>query len=115
MNAQLFDVTSAYSVLSLFGPNARTILAMVTRADVANAAFPFATMPTYIGKSMSPLSSRFAMLNMFLDAASASGIAARILAALSTLPASSTALASQRTASCPSPEIAWGGALNSAW
>ena len=46
MNAQLFDVTSAYSVLSLFGPNARTTLATVTRADVGNAAFPFATAQT---------------------------------------------------------------------
>ncbi|MCU1393766.1 MAG: FAD-dependent oxidoreductase [Ilumatobacteraceae bacterium] len=46
MNAQLFDVTSAYSVLSLFGPNARTILERVTRADVGNQAFPFATFRT---------------------------------------------------------------------
>jgi 4-methylaminobutanoate oxidase (formaldehyde-forming) len=43
MNAQLFDVTSAYSVLSLFGPNARTILQSVTTADVSHAAFPFGT------------------------------------------------------------------------
>ncbi len=42
-NAQLFDVTSAYSVLSLFGPNARTILQSVTNADVSHAAFPFGT------------------------------------------------------------------------
>jgi len=43
MNAQLVDVTSANSVLSLFGPKARDILAAVTRDDVTNAGFPFAT------------------------------------------------------------------------
>ncbi|MCB1385825.1 MAG: GcvT family protein [Nitratireductor sp.] len=46
MNAQLFDVTSAYSVLSLMGPRARDILSRVTRDDVSNAAFPFATFKT---------------------------------------------------------------------
>ena len=46
MNAQLFDITSAFSVLSLFGPNARTILSTVTRADLTNDAFPFGTMQT---------------------------------------------------------------------
>lgn len=43
MNAQLFDVTSANAVLSLFGPKARDILAACTRDDVSNAGFPFAT------------------------------------------------------------------------
>lgn len=43
MNAQLFDVTSATAVLSLMGPRARDILQEVTRADLSNAAFPFAT------------------------------------------------------------------------
>jgi sarcosine dehydrogenase len=43
MNAQLVDVTSAYSVLSLMGPNARQILAAVTRADLSNSVFPFGT------------------------------------------------------------------------
>lgn len=43
MNAQLVDVTSAYSVLSLMGPNARQILAAVTREDLSNSAFPFGT------------------------------------------------------------------------
>ena len=46
MNAQLFDITSASSVLSLFGPNARAILSAVTRADISNDAFPFGTMQT---------------------------------------------------------------------
>ena len=44
LNAQLVDVTSGNAVLSLFGPRARDILAGVTRADVSDAAFPFATM-----------------------------------------------------------------------
>ena len=43
MNAQLFDVTSANAVLSLFGPRARDILAGASREDVSNQAFPFAT------------------------------------------------------------------------
>jgi sarcosine dehydrogenase len=43
LNAQLVDVTSAHAVLSLFGPNARTILQAVTNADVSNEAFTFAT------------------------------------------------------------------------
>jgi len=46
MNAQLFDVTSAFAVLSLMGPRARDILQSVTRDDVSNAAFPFATAKT---------------------------------------------------------------------
>lgn len=45
-NAQLLDVTSAWSVLSLMGPHARTILQQVTSADVSNEAFPFGTMQT---------------------------------------------------------------------
>lgn len=43
MHAQLFDVTSANAVLSLMGPNARKILAKVTRNDVSDQAFGFAT------------------------------------------------------------------------
>ena len=43
MNAQLVDVTSGTAVLSLMGPRARDILEAVTRADVSDAAFPFAT------------------------------------------------------------------------
>ena len=35
------DVTSAWCVLALMGPRARDVLATVTSADVANAAFPF--------------------------------------------------------------------------
>ena len=43
LNAQLFDITSANSVLSLMGPRSRDILRAATRADVSNAAFPFGT------------------------------------------------------------------------
>ncbi len=43
MNAELFDITSSNSVLSLMGPKARDILQAVTRADVSNASFPFGT------------------------------------------------------------------------
>ncbi len=46
LNCQLFDITSSYAVLSLMGPNARKILAAVTRDDVSNLAFPFATART---------------------------------------------------------------------
>ncbi|MDH5354157.1 MAG: FAD-dependent oxidoreductase [Gammaproteobacteria bacterium] len=46
MNAQLFDMTSAYAVLSLMGPNSRKILQAVTRDDVSNEAFGFAQVKT---------------------------------------------------------------------
>jgi sarcosine dehydrogenase len=45
-NAQLFDVTSAYSVLTLMGPASRDILSTVTAADLSNEAFPFGTFQT---------------------------------------------------------------------
>lgn len=54
MNAQLVDVTGAFSVLSLMGPKARAILAEVTRADVSDAAFPFGTVQT-IGIAGAPV------------------------------------------------------------
>jgi sarcosine dehydrogenase len=43
MNAQLVDVTSGSSVLSLMGPQARMILSRVCPDDLTNATFPFAT------------------------------------------------------------------------
>ncbi|PZM14068.1 FAD-dependent oxidoreductase [Rhizobium tubonense] len=46
MHAELVDVTSAYSVLSLMGPNTRAILETVTSADVSNAGFPFGQVRT---------------------------------------------------------------------
>ncbi|MGO6902164.1 FAD-dependent oxidoreductase, partial [Rhizobium ruizarguesonis] len=46
MYAELVDVTSAYSVLSLMGPNSRAVLEKVTGSDVSNAAFPFGKVRT---------------------------------------------------------------------
>ncbi|CDM55854.1 pyruvate dehydrogenase phosphatase regulatory subunit [Rhizobium favelukesii] len=46
MHAELVDVTSAYSVLSLMGPNARAVLETVTSNDVSNTAFPFGRVKT---------------------------------------------------------------------
>src|SRR4029077_11126004 len=43
MNAQLFDITSANTVLSLMGPRSRDILQAATHADVSNDVFPFGT------------------------------------------------------------------------
>ena len=41
--ATLTDVTGAYAVLGVMGPRARDLLGLLTRADLSNAAFPFAT------------------------------------------------------------------------
>jgi len=46
MNAQLFDVTSASTVLTLMGPQSRAILQTVTNAAIDNESFPFATLQT---------------------------------------------------------------------
>jgi 4-methylaminobutanoate oxidase (formaldehyde-forming) len=43
-HAMLSDIGSAYAVLSVMGPRSRELLARVSKADVSNAAFPFATM-----------------------------------------------------------------------
>lgn len=42
-HAVVTDVTGAYAVLALMGPNARKILQRITPAPLDNAAFPFAT------------------------------------------------------------------------
>ncbi|MEE9427963.1 MAG: FAD-dependent oxidoreductase [Paracoccaceae bacterium] len=44
MDCQITDITSDIAVLSLMGPNARDILSAVTRSDISNAAFPFASV-----------------------------------------------------------------------
>jgi len=49
--AELVDVTAAYGVLSVMGPNARRLLSKVTDADLSNEAFPFGTAQT-IGVGM---------------------------------------------------------------
>jgi sarcosine dehydrogenase len=41
LDAHPVDVTSAYAVLSLMGPNARKVLEKLTRDDVSHAGFPF--------------------------------------------------------------------------
>jgi 4-methylaminobutanoate oxidase (formaldehyde-forming) len=41
--AQLVDVTSAISVMSVMGPQSRALLSRLTEADLSNAAFPFGT------------------------------------------------------------------------
>ena len=38
------DVTSAYAVLAVMGPNSRDLLASVSTADLSKAAFPFAAL-----------------------------------------------------------------------
>ncbi len=43
-HAEIVDVTAAYSVISVMGPNARGLLAPLTDADLSHAAFPFGTM-----------------------------------------------------------------------
>jgi 4-methylaminobutanoate oxidase (formaldehyde-forming) len=40
--AALSDVTGAYAVLGVMGPRSRDLLSRLTRADLSNAAFPFA-------------------------------------------------------------------------
>ncbi len=40
-SAQLFDATSSWTTIGLWGPRARDILAGVTSADVSHAGFPF--------------------------------------------------------------------------
>ena len=46
LNAQLFDVTSATSVLSLMGPRSRDVLSQVCRDRVSNRDFEFGTIKT---------------------------------------------------------------------
>jgi 4-methylaminobutanoate oxidase (formaldehyde-forming) len=44
--AVLVDVTNAFSVISVMGPEARRLLSGVTDADLSNTAFPFLTAKT---------------------------------------------------------------------
>jgi 4-methylaminobutanoate oxidase (formaldehyde-forming) len=45
-HAELVDVTEAFAVLGVMGPNARALLGRLTDADLSNAAFPFSTVRT---------------------------------------------------------------------
>ena len=57
-SAQLFDATSAWTTVGVWGPRARDLLAAATADDVSNAGFPFATCrPITIG-SVPALASR---------------------------------------------------------
>jgi 4-methylaminobutanoate oxidase (formaldehyde-forming) len=63
-HAVFTDVTSAYSILSVMGPNSRALLSKLTNADLSSAAFPYgstreiefalvyvrATRMTYVGE-----------------------------------------------------------------
>ena len=42
-SVQLADLTSSWATLGVWGPRARDLVQSVTRADLSNAAFPFAT------------------------------------------------------------------------
>jgi glycine cleavage system aminomethyltransferase T len=44
--AQIFDLTSQWTTLGLWGPRARDILGSLTSADVSHEGFPFATCDT---------------------------------------------------------------------
>ena len=54
LNVQVVDVTSAYGVLAVMGPNSRELLSRVTRDDLSNDGFPFGTVRE-IGTAGAPL------------------------------------------------------------
>ena len=56
--AQIFDLTSSWCTLGLWGPRARDILAQTTSADVSHEGFPFATCRTIEMGSLRVLASR---------------------------------------------------------
>jgi len=57
-SAQITDLTSSWTTLGLWGPRARDILASLTRDDVSNEGFPFATCRTIEIDSLRILASR---------------------------------------------------------
>jgi glycine cleavage system aminomethyltransferase T len=57
-SAQLFDATSAWYTLGIWGPRARDILASVTSDDVSNEGFPFGTCRVIEIGSVRALASR---------------------------------------------------------
>jgi glycine cleavage system aminomethyltransferase T/glycine/D-amino acid oxidase-like deaminating enzyme len=56
--AQIFDLTSSWCTLGLWGPRARDLLASITRDDVSHEGFPFATCRTIEVDSLRVLASR---------------------------------------------------------
>ncbi|MEA2420329.1 MAG: hypothetical protein QOE60_2535, partial [Thermoleophilaceae bacterium] len=57
-DAQVFDLTSSWCTLGLWGPRARDILASTTGDDVSHEGFPFATCRTIEMGSLRVLASR---------------------------------------------------------
>jgi glycine cleavage system aminomethyltransferase T/glycine/D-amino acid oxidase-like deaminating enzyme len=57
-SAQIFDLTSSWTTLGLWGPRARDILGSLTGADVSHEGFPFATCRTIEMGSLRVLASR---------------------------------------------------------
>jgi glycine cleavage system aminomethyltransferase T len=57
-SAQIFDLTSSWCTLGLWGPRARDILASTTSADVSHEGFPFASCRTIEMDSLRVLASR---------------------------------------------------------
>jgi heterotetrameric sarcosine oxidase gamma subunit len=56
--AQLYDLTSAWSTVGLWGPRARDVLSSVTPDDVSNEGFPFATCRSIEVDGIAVLASR---------------------------------------------------------
>jgi glycine cleavage system aminomethyltransferase T len=55
---QIFDLTSAWCTLGLWGPRSRDVLSSITSADVSHEGFPFATCRTIEIDSLRVLASR---------------------------------------------------------
>jgi glycine cleavage system aminomethyltransferase T/glycine/D-amino acid oxidase-like deaminating enzyme len=57
-DAQIFDLTSSWCTLGLWGPRARDVLASITSADVSHEGFAFASCRTIEVDSLRTLASR---------------------------------------------------------
>jgi glycine cleavage system aminomethyltransferase T/glycine/D-amino acid oxidase-like deaminating enzyme len=57
-SAQIFDLTSSWCTLGLWGPRARDVLGGTTSADISHEGFPFATCRTIEVGSLRVLASR---------------------------------------------------------
>jgi glycine cleavage system aminomethyltransferase T/glycine/D-amino acid oxidase-like deaminating enzyme len=57
-DAQIFDLTSSWCTLGLWGPRARDVLAGITSDDVSHEGFPFASCRTIEVDSLRTLASR---------------------------------------------------------
>jgi glycine cleavage system aminomethyltransferase T/glycine/D-amino acid oxidase-like deaminating enzyme len=61
-SAQLFDATSAFCTLGVWGPRAREVVGPVTEDDVSNEGFPFATCRTIEMGPLRVLASRISYM-----------------------------------------------------